>query len=502
MATIQGCTRSPPMADQPIHPAPTTVVPTGKNIIICCDGTGNEFGSSNSNVVRLYTALDLSNEEKQVAYYHPGVGTMGAPTARNVIEKEWSRIAGLAFAAGFRDNIFDAYRYLMEIYNQGDRVFLFGFSRGAYTARALSGVLHGYGLLRRGNEGHLAYAWRSFTEQVKQKGDEQAKGRLAYHSVDPNFSFRETFSHDNFAIHFVGLWDTVSSVGWIYTPLRLLYTAKNPLIRTARHAVSIDEHRCFFRDNLYGPPGPGQDIVQVWFPGVHSDVGGSYSNASSGPSNTAFEWILGEARNAGLATIQDRVNLVLGRPTAGEYASAPLYQPAPDPGHTIHESLCHVWRLAELLPQRYYDKSRNVQLLRVPLGVHRFIPAGSIIHSTAWDFLNRKFPGEPVYQPPNLLKQYLQPGAAVPFQTTADLSGFYTYNPPATTLQSASAFNRWIRVILIGFPAFGVFLLLVALICFLLLSAACALASYLCHWIGLFWSFLLGHLDKFATKCG
>ncbi len=490
------------MADQPIHPIPSHTQPTGKNIVICCDGTGNEFGSFNSNVVRLYTTLDLRDETKQAAYYHPGVGTMGAPTARNVIEKQWSRIAGLAFAAGFRDNVFDAYRYLMEIYNDGDRVFLFGFSRGAYTARALSGLLHGYGLLRRGNEGHLAYAWRSFTGQVKEKGGQQATGHLADHTVDTDFSFRQTFSHNNFAIHFVGLWDTVSSVGWIYTPLKLLYTARNPLIRTARHAVSIDEHRCFFRDNLYGRPGPNQDIVQVWFPGVHSDVGGSYPSSKSSPSNTAFQWILGEAQTAGLTTVQNRIDIVLGQPTTAVDEPAAPYRPAPSPGHMRHESLCGAWLLSELLPQRYYDKNRNIQLLRVPLGVHRFIPAGSIIHPSAIDYLNRKFPAEPPYEPRNLLQQYLQPGAAVPFPTTANLTGFYTYNPPATITHSPSAFIRWSRVIFIGFPAFGIFIILVALVCFLLLSITCWLAVHVCHRLGLFWSFVLCHLDKLATKCG
>ena len=490
------------MADQPIHPNPSSTIPTGKNIVICCDGTGNEFGSSNSNVVRLYTALDLSDDTKQVGYYHPGVGTMGAPTARNVIDKEWTRIAGLAFAGGFRDNVFDAYRYLMEIYNEGDRVFFFGFSRGAYTVRALSGLLHGYGLLSRGNEGHLPYAWNSFTKQVKQKGDDEAKGTLMHHTVDADFSFRETFSHSNFSIHFVGLWDTVSSVGWIYTPLRLLYTATNPLLRTARHAISIDEHRCFFRDNLYGKPGPGQDIVQVWFPGVHSDVGGSYSSETSGLSNTAFQWILGEAQTADLLTVPDRVNLVLGLPTVNHYSAEPFYEAPPNPGHEIHRSLSGAWLLAELLPQRYYDKLRNIELFRVPLGNRRFIPAGSIIHPSAWDLLNRKYPAEPIYQPSNLLKAHLQPGAAVPFDTTADLTSFYTYNPPATITQGPPTLQRRLRVIFIGIPAFAIFVLLVAIIAFLLLSVACWLAIHLCHWTGLFWSCLLGHMDKFATKCG
>src|SRR5580698_4024671 len=117
-----------------------------KNIVICCDGTGNAFGGdSNSNVVKLYSTLLINDE--QVGYYHPGVGTMGAPNARNWVEKQWSRVKGLAFGAGLLGNVADAYRYLMDLYADGDRVYLFGFSRGSYTARTLAGMLHMYGLL-------------------------------------------------------------------------------------------------------------------------------------------------------------------------------------------------------------------------------------------------------------------------------------------------------------------------------------------------------------------
>jgi uncharacterized protein (DUF2235 family) len=109
------------------------------------------------------------------------------------------------------------------------------------------------------------------------------------HSIQTGTTFRETFSRKNFSIHFIGLWDTVSSVGWITTPLRLLDMAENPIIQRGRHAVSIDERRCFYRDNLYGEPvkvevpvalasTPAvatipeiQDVLQVWFSGVHSD---------------------------------------------------------------------------------------------------------------------------------------------------------------------------------------------------------------------------------------
>jgi len=110
-----------------------------KNIVICCDGTGNEFGDRNSNVVELYSTL-IVDGRRQIAYYHPGVGTMGAPTATNRLSKLWSVLTGLAFGAGLLDNVADAYRYLMEMFEEGDQVFLFGFSRGAYTVRVLGEI--------------------------------------------------------------------------------------------------------------------------------------------------------------------------------------------------------------------------------------------------------------------------------------------------------------------------------------------------------------------------
>ena len=114
-----------------------------------------------------------------------------------------------------------------------------------------------------------------------------------------NQHFKETFSRNGFRIHFLGIWDTVSSVGWINTPLQLFSVAQNRTVRIGRHAISIDERRCFYRDNLWeqstdedlanlaseDDPHPIQDLLPVWFPGVHSDVGGSYSQDSCGLSN-------------------------------------------------------------------------------------------------------------------------------------------------------------------------------------------------------------------------
>jgi len=142
-----------------------------KNIVICCDGTGNAYGNNNSNVVKLYATLEIN--DRQIGYYHPGVGTMGAPSANNKVEEEWSVISGLAFGAGLMSNVGDAYRYLMELYCEGDDIYLFGFSRGAYTARALAGVLHMFGLLCPGNEGLIPYVTRMYARTSRELARQQ-----------------------------------------------------------------------------------------------------------------------------------------------------------------------------------------------------------------------------------------------------------------------------------------------------------------------------------------
>jgi len=138
-----------------------------KNIVICCDGTGNSFDNAveESNVIKFYSALKLN--AGQIAYYHPGVGTMGDPNARWWIERQWSRTKGLAFGAGLLDNVGDAYRYLMNTYADGDRIYLLGFSRGAFTVRALASVLHVFGLLCAGNDGLIRYVLRVYSERTR-----------------------------------------------------------------------------------------------------------------------------------------------------------------------------------------------------------------------------------------------------------------------------------------------------------------------------------------------
>ncbi len=389
-----------------------------KNIVVCCDGTGNEFCDSNSNVVKLYTAMLVNND--QVAYYHPGVGTMGSTTARNALESKWSVVKGLAFGAGFRDNVLDAYRFLMDAYDDGDQIYIFGFSRGAYTARALAGLIHGYGVLCSGNEGHIPYAWRMFTDQVKEMRD---KGKTTIQVAD---AFKETFSHPKLKIRFVGVWDTVSSIGWVYQPVTLLYTAHNASMECGRHAVSIDERRCFFRDNLWGEALPGQDVLQVWFAGVHSDVGGSYPSAESALSNKALTWMLDEAEKAGLKVNPDRRKMVLGEGTSSS-AAAELYKRA-DPTHPIHKSLKGSWWLLEFLPHRYYDKALKKEQWRIPMGVPRHVPPGSVVHPSVMERMQDK---QMHYAPPNVPERSLSPHPGHQPGTNEDLSGYFVYRAGA-----------------------------------------------------------------------
>src|SRR6266404_1134644 len=133
-----------------------TVVPSvpananqSRNIVLCCDGTSNEFGRKNTNVVRLLQCLQRDTD-KQFIYYDPGVGTLPEPNRVTRIGKFYSTVAGLAFGAGLTTDVMEGYCFLMEQWEPGDRVFIFGFSRGAYTARVLAGLLHTFGLMPRG----------------------------------------------------------------------------------------------------------------------------------------------------------------------------------------------------------------------------------------------------------------------------------------------------------------------------------------------------------------
>jgi uncharacterized protein (DUF2235 family) len=295
--------------------------------------------------------------------------------------KRWvTKGLGLAFGWGLEADIRDPYVFLMNQFEEGDFVFLFGFSRGAYTVRAVAALLHMYGLIRPGNEPLVPYAIRMMMAITSLREKDPEKNRP---ELDRYFAmardFRDHFCRKDCNPYFIGVWDTVSSVGWIESPVRLPYTSNNPDIQIGRHAIAIDERRAFFRSNLWHPSADGgpNDIKQVWFPGVHADVGGGYPEAESGLAKIALQWMLTEGKNAGLVTDKSREDLVLGRTGKG-------YVP-PNPKAAAHESLTWPWWPAEFVYKRHYDWDKKKEGRRMNLFRPRTIPPGSLIHSSAYE---------------------------------------------------------------------------------------------------------------------
>ena len=258
-----------------------------KNVVLCCDGTANEFAEDRTNVVKLFFTLER-DPARQVAYYHPGLGTMEPPGTLTRATRVLTRLAARAFGYGLEADIRDAYVFLMNNFEEGDRVLLFGFSRGAYTVRAVASLLRMFGLIAKGNEALVPYAIRMLMaiNTIDSKNGNRSTEEKRYFNLAADF--KSTFSTRICKPRFVGVWDTVSSIGWYENPLRLPYTSNNSDIEIGRQAIAIDERRAFFRTNLWMPKdcpsqsGP-RDLKQVWFPGVHRDVGGRLSGSRERP---------------------------------------------------------------------------------------------------------------------------------------------------------------------------------------------------------------------------
>ncbi len=353
-----------------------------KNIVICCDGTGNQFGDHNSNVIKLFSLL-TRNSQKQILYYHPGVGTKGSmevPTYLGILAQKITKWHGFAYGYGIINNIANAYAFLMKNYNEGDKIFLIGFSRGAFTVRALCSFLHEFGLLEEGNDSLIEYAMSLFIST------KTPNLNLARH-------FKKIFGRAC-SVHFVGVWETVSSVGWFYDPLKIPYSIENPVIRVGRQALAIDERRSFFRPNLWGRAHAGQDFKQVWFAGVHSDVGGGYPYRESGPANISLRWMIDEAEAAGI---------LIDAQARDEF----FKQNSPDPYCQVHESLRGLWWIPEILPQPYTIRVNDhyQKKFGTHFGHHRIIPEGSLIHESVFQRIESPQNG---YQPKNLPTEFIR----------------------------------------------------------------------------------------------
>ena len=348
-----------------------------RNIVLCLDGTSNQYAAINTNVIKLYAMLDRARND-QLSYYQPGIGTMPPPGVWGRIKRWVVTRLDLAIAWLLSDHVTDAYRFLMRYYQEGDSIYIFGFSRGAYTARVLAAMLYKVGLLTQGNEELIPFAWDIF-----KRHDNRTLGE----------GFRRTFSRP-VRIHFLGLWDTVSSVGWAWAPKHFQFTENNQAVDMVRHAVSLDERRVYFVQNLWGSVPP--DVEQVWFPGVHCDVGGGYPENDSGLSATALKWMVGKAEAAGLILDQNMKATVLPQQSTPEYI-------APNAGGPPHESLTGLWWIAEYLPKRYKDPAADFATRwMIHAGRPRYVRDNAKIHASVFERMRLV----PTYQPKNLPAHY------------------------------------------------------------------------------------------------
>ena len=250
-----------------------------KNIIVCCDGTGNQFESNITNVVETY-GLAKQNA-KQIAFYDPGVGTGGW-----IYEEEsgaFQAVSDKATGGGLQTNIEDAYRFLMNVYEEHDNIYLFGFSRGAFTVRSLAGMLSKCGLLQSTAENLVEFAGKIYNKKNNAKV-----------AAD----FKATFSR-KCPVYFIGVWDTVGALS-MTAGKKFHNTKLGKDVKFAYHAMAIDEIRTDFPVSLWDTlrPNSKQVMEQVWFAGVHSNVGGWYEDR--GLSNIALQWMMANAINCGM----------------------------------------------------------------------------------------------------------------------------------------------------------------------------------------------------------
>ncbi|MGB3619814.1 MAG: DUF2235 domain-containing protein [Ketobacter sp.] len=257
-----------------------------KRIAIFADGTWNSpEDDSTTNVLTMARAVKpVVGDMEQVAFYDWGVGT------------DRKKIMGGLTGEGIDKNIMDCYRFIVHNFNKGDQLFFFGFSRGAYTVRSLAGFIRNCGLMKREYSDHIPEAYKLYRKRSA-SSDPDSPGAK---------QFRKQFAVEDMTdIEFVGVWDTVGALG-IPVPFwgtlgrkEFLFHDCEPsrIIKHARHAVSIDENREDFSPTLWTLK-PGFDLQQVWFAGVHSDIGGGYPE--SGLSNCASQWMLEQASGFGL----------------------------------------------------------------------------------------------------------------------------------------------------------------------------------------------------------
>ena len=269
------------------------------NVVICFDGTGGDVRAhGNTNVVQLFRRL-RNQPGEQLTYYDPGVGTFSAAGAWTTPAQRISKFMGSAFGAGMRTNLQEAYTFLISHWQPGDNIFIFGFSRGAYCARALAGLLNLIGIMRPGSDNLVRYAVSNYARRKPKWSRDDWIQAKQFASV----TSQEVDGHLWVPVTYLGVWDTVKAPGILRRSMEWPFTRSLPNVVAGRHAVSIDETRRPFREYLLGEDQ--QTIEEVWFAGVHSDIGGGYLDKPR-LGDVALKWITDGARASGILLRDDR----------------------------------------------------------------------------------------------------------------------------------------------------------------------------------------------------
>jgi uncharacterized protein (DUF2235 family) len=410
-----------------------------RNIVILCDGTGNEISENISNVLKLYRCLRKKpgSETRQIVYYDPGVGTLSRPSTWHKWRQDFNAILGLATGYGLDDNVLSAYQFLVNTWREGDRIYLFGFSRGAYTVRVLAGLIHKVGLIAPEQvnlAGFGLIAYKQFSSDAPSQGldlnaltdaGSDRDGPLPTSKFDNAAQFARITGSRWPDIDFVGVWDTVASVivprpdRYFWPSLEeLAFTIANPSVKVFRQAISIDERRSMFRldewddpqdcvsQPSYGKRGERtkhagkQDILQVWFAGVHGDVGGGYPETQSAIAKYPLIWMIDQAVEHGLAVKPWTVRQLAW----GIQRPNPKFRyVAPDYKADAHDSMNFAWRLLECVPKRTTYKEwparKSLFGFYIPCKEPRVIPEGAVIHESVVKRIAEREDYEPVNMP-------------------------------------------------------------------------------------------------------
>lgn len=321
-----------------------------RKLMVFLDGTGNEIGNQETNLLKIYKNLNLS--EKQKAHYVLGVGTNDSQRAVGGILQPLRSLLGLAFGLGLEDDVLEAYAFLCRNYHsksenakglpedlrdkaEADRIYIFGFSRGAYAARVLAGFIYCFGLVRPDNLHLIAPAFRAYRAIPP-------KPLRKSHHFDALNSFIDVLQpNEAIPIRALGLFDTVSSMVRLPRRLRSVWehgsllelglhpcVNSNPSVRIVLHALAVDERRSMFRPQLWEPETEEfesevrrpvyygnrfkseserrrQYVHQRWFPGFHSDIGGSQGEDRSGIGKLTLLWMLETLEHAEISANEE-----------------------------------------------------------------------------------------------------------------------------------------------------------------------------------------------------